>query len=94
MATETPAPDRAGRDRHLIKTIILAGVVLLVVAIAVVVAVIYATALNQYWFLHFPLGFFVLTQGALIFIVVVGLWYVRTQERIDQTRSESGELGR
>jgi hypothetical protein len=28
----------------------------------------------------------------LIFIVVSGFWYVRTQERIDRTRSENEEL--
>ncbi len=94
MATETPAPDHAVRDRHQIKTLILGGAVLLTVLIAVIVAIIYAGSLNQYWFLHFPLGYFLLTQGALIFIVVIGLWYVRTQERIDNTRNESRDLGR
>ncbi len=94
MATEAPAPDHAVRDRHQIKTVILGGAVLLIVLVAVILAIAYAGALNQYWFLHFPLGYFLLTQGALIFIVAIGLWYVRTQERIDNARNESGDLGR
>jgi putative solute:sodium symporter small subunit len=54
-------------------------------------AVVNAASLNQYWFLHFPLGFYLMAQGVLLFVVVSGFWYVRTQERIDRTRSESEE---
>lgn len=94
MATETPAPDHAVRDRHQIKTLMLGGAVLLTVLVAVILAIAYAGSLNQYWFLHFPLGYFLLTQGALIFVVVLGLWFVRTQEHIDHARSESEDHGR
>jgi putative solute:sodium symporter small subunit len=91
VTTEIPAPDHAGRDRHQLRTLILAGATLLAVLFAVVLAVVNAASLNQYWFLHFPLGFYLLAQGVLIFIVVSGFWYVRTQERIDRTRSENEE---
>jgi len=92
VATETPAPDHAGRFRHQLRTSILAGAVLFIALLAVILAVINAASLNQSWFLHFPLGFYLLAQGVLIFMVVVGFWFVRTQEHIDQTRSESREL--
>lgn len=92
MATETPVPDHAGRMRHQLRTSILAVAVLLAVLLAVISAVVNAASLNQYWFLHFPLGFYLLAQGVLIFVVVVGFWFVRTQEHIDQTRNESREI--
>jgi putative solute:sodium symporter small subunit len=59
---------------------------------AVTVAVIYAMPLNRLWFLHFPLGFYLLAQGLLIFAIVVAFWYVRVQERIDHTRSINEEI--
>lgn len=92
MATESPASDNAGRNRHQLRTLILAGAVLLAVPLAVILATVNAPSLNQYWFLHFPLGFYLLAQGVLIFVVAVGFWFVRTQEHIDRTRSESKEL--
>ncbi len=92
MTTEIPAGDHAGRDRHQLRTLILASATLLAVLFAVILAVINAASLNQYWFLHFPLGFYLLAQGVLIFIVVSGFWYVRTQERIDRTRSENEDI--
>jgi putative solute:sodium symporter small subunit len=92
VATEAPAPDHAGRARHQLRTSILAGAVLLAVLTAVILAVVNTASLNQYGFLNFPLGFYFLAQGVLIFVVVVGFWFIRTQEHIDQTRSESKEL--
>lgn len=82
----------AARGRHQLRTLVLAGAVLLVVLLAVVVAAIGADWLNRYWFLNFPLGFYLPAQGLLILIVVAGFWFVRTQERIDRARSESEEL--
>jgi putative solute:sodium symporter small subunit len=92
VATETPAPDHAGRFRHQLRTSILAGAVMLIVLLALILAVINAASLNQHWFLHFPLGFYLLAQGVLIFVVAIGFWFVRTQEHIDHTRNESREL--
>ena len=43
--------------------------------------------------MHFPLGFYLLAQGLLIFIVVVAFWFIRIQERIDLARSEREGLG-
>ena len=93
MATEVPVTEHAGRDRHQLRTLILAVAVLSIVLLAVLVAILNATWLNNYWFLHFPLGFYLLAQGLPIFIVVVTFWCVRVQEHIDHTRSTSGELG-
>ena len=49
-------------------------------------------ALNHFWFLHFPFGFYLLAQGLLFFTIVVSFWYVRVQERIDHTRSINEEI--
>ena len=58
----------------------------------VIVTILYAISLNRLWFLYFPLGFYLLAQGLLIFAIVVAFWYVRLQERIDHTRSINEEL--
>src|SRR6185369_1289416 len=79
VASEAPLSDRPARDRHQLRTAFL--------------AIGAATWLNQYGFLHFPLGFYLLAQGLLIFIVVATFWFVRLQDRLDQTRSENEELG-
>jgi putative solute:sodium symporter small subunit len=71
----------------------LAGAVLLIVLLTVILAVVNAAELNQYWFLHFPLGFYLLAQGLPISIVVVAFWFIPAQENIDRTRSETEEVG-
>ncbi len=93
VATELPASEHAGRDRHQLQTLILAVAILSAVLLAVFLAVTTASWLNQYGFLHFPLGFYLLAQGLLIFIVVATFWFIRLQDRIDRARSESEELG-
>ena len=92
MATSDPVSDPA-RDRHQLQTLILAVAVLSLVLLAVFLTVTVAPWLNQFGFLHFPLAFYLLAQGLLIFIVVVGFWFIRVQERIDLARSESEGLG-
>jgi putative solute:sodium symporter small subunit len=92
VGTEGSAAEQTGRDWYQLKTLILAVAILSFVLLAVVLVVIYATWLNQYWFLHFPLGFYLLAQGLLIVIVAVCFWFVRVQERLDQARSESEGL--
>ena len=87
MSTELPASEHAGRDRHQLRTLILGVAILSTVMLAVFLGVTTATWLNQYGFLHFPLGFYLLAQGLLIFIVVATFWFIRLQERIDQARS-------
>lgn len=93
MATEAPANDHPARDRHQIQTLILAVAILSTVLLAVFLVVTFASSLNHYGFLHFPLGFYLLAQGLLIFIVVMAFWFIRVQERIDLARSESEGLG-
>jgi len=84
--------ENAVRDRHQLRTLAVAITTIAVVLCAVAVAIIYAIALNRLWFLHFPLGFYLLAQGLLIFAVVIVFWYVRVQEGIDHTRSLNEEI--
>ena len=92
LATELPASEHPARDRHQLQTLILAVAILSVALLAVFLTVTAATWLNHFGFLHFPLGFYLLAQGLLIFIVAVAFWFIRVQERIDLARSESGEF--
>ena len=93
MATEVPANEHPARDRHQLQTLILAITLLLTALLAVLVVISGATWLNRYGFVHFPLGFYLLAQGLLIFIVIVAFWFIRIQERIDLARSEREGLG-
>jgi putative solute:sodium symporter small subunit len=93
VSVETEAPERKARDRHQLRTLVLAVTVLAGVLAVVLVAIAAATWLNRFWFLHYPLGFYVLAQGLIIFIVVCCFWFVRVQERIDRARGESEEIG-
>jgi putative solute:sodium symporter small subunit len=93
MATEVPVDDYPARDRHQIQTIILAAVILFTVLLAVILTVTSVAWFNLFGFLHFPIGFYLLAQGLLIFIVVMAFWFIRLQERIDLARSENEGLG-
>ena len=93
MATEVPANEHPARDRHQLQTLILAVTLLLTALLAVLVVIAGAPWLNRYSFVHFPLGFYLLAQGLLIFIVAVAFWFIRIQERIDLARSEREGLG-
>lgn len=90
MASEVP--EHSARDRHQVRTLVYAITVLVVVVAAIVIAAVTARSLNQYPFLFFPLGFYLLAQGLLIGIVAATFWFARAQERIDVARSESGEF--
>jgi len=93
VATEVPANQHPARDRHQLQTLILAITLLLTALLAVLVVIAGAPWLNRYSFVHFPLGFYLLAQGLLIFIVAVAFWFIRIQERIDLARSEREGLG-
>jgi len=93
VATEVPANGHPARDRHQLQTLILAITLLLTALLAVLVVIAGAPWLSRYSFVHFPLGFYLLAQGLLIFIVVVAFWFIRIQERIDLARSEREGLG-
>ncbi|MGI8725847.1 MAG: DUF4212 domain-containing protein [Methyloceanibacter sp.] len=90
MASE--APEQSARDRHQIRTLLYAIAVLVLMLLAVVMTILAAQQLNQYPFLFFPLGFYMLAQGLLIFIVAATFWFARAQQRIDTERSESAEF--
>ena len=93
MASEAPLTDHPARDRHQLRTLLLAVAILSIVLLAVFLTVTTATWLNQYGFLHFPLGFYLLAQGLFILIVVATFWFVRIQDRLDEARAENEELG-
>jgi len=93
VTTQMPETEHAVRDRHQLRTLAVAITTLSAVLCAVIGTIVYALSLNRLWFLHYPLGFYLLAQGLLIFAVVVGFWYVRVQERIDHTRSVTEEIG-
>ena len=93
MATEVPVDDYPARDRHQIQTVILAAVILHHGPLAVIFVVAAISWFNRFGFLHFPIGFYLLAQGLLIFIVVMAFWFIRLQERLDLARSESEGLG-
>jgi putative solute:sodium symporter small subunit len=90
--TEHAVSEHAVRDRHQLRTLAAAIVALSAVFGGVIVTIVYAHSLNRLWFLNFPLGFYLLAQGLLIFAIVVAFWYVRVQERIDHTRNLTEEL--
>jgi putative solute:sodium symporter small subunit len=92
VATDVPVSDNPVRDRHQLKTLILAVATIVTILLAIGLAIAGVSVLDQYWFLHFPLGFYLLAQGVFIFTVAVGFWFIRIQEHIDQSRSESEEL--
>ena len=93
MATEVPVDDYPARDRHQIQTFILAAVILVTILAAVILTVTTALWFNQFGFLNFPIGFYLLAQGLLVFIVAMVFWFIRLQERLDLARSESEGLG-
>jgi len=93
VASEAPLTDHPARDRHQLRTLILAVAILSTVLLAVFLTVTTATWLNQYGFLHFPLGFYLLAQGLFILIVVATFWFVRIQDRLDEARAENEEIG-
>lgn len=84
--------ENAARDRHQLRTLAVAITSVTVVLFTVAVAILYAIPLNRIWFLNFPLGFYLLAQGLILFAVFVTFWYVRVQERIDLTRSMNEEI--
>lgn len=92
MAEPDTEIENAARDQHQLRTLVVAITTISAVLGAVTVAIIYAMALNHFWFLHFPFGFYLLAQGLLFFTIVVSFWYVRVQERIDHTRSINEEI--
>ena len=85
--------DHPARDRHQLRTLLLAVAILSTVLLTVFLTVTTATWLNQYGFLHFPLGFYLLAQGLFILIVVATFWFVRIQDRLDEARAENEEIG-
>lgn len=84
--------ENAARDRHQLRTLTVAITTISVVLSMIAATIVYVIALNQLWFLHFPLGFYLLAQGLLFFVVFIGFWYVRAQERIDHTRAMNEEI--
>ena len=94
VTAEVPeTTETAVRDRHQLRTLAVAVTTISALLCGVVITILYAVSLNRLWFLHFPLGYYLLAQGLLIFAVFVTFWYVRVQERIDHTRSVNEDIG-
>lgn len=83
--------EQPGRDRHRRRTLTLAAMALLAVLGGVVAAVAYVGVLDQFGFLRFPLGFYLLAQGLLFAVAAAAFWATGAQERIDRAYSESEE---
>lgn len=82
----------SGRDRHRLKTALLAAASIVIVLGSVIAVVATTGVLDEIGFLRFPLGFYLVAQGLLIGIVVVCFWSAAAQERIDRSLSESEEF--
>ena len=91
MAIEGPEPVDLARSRHQIQTLILAVATIAIALFAVIGVVATFSWFDRFAFLHFPLGFYLLAQGLLIFMVVMAFWFIRVQERIDEARAEGEE---
>ncbi len=91
MAVEGREHADPARSHHQIQTLILAVATISIVLFAVIGVVATFSWFNRFAFLHFPLGFYLLAQGLLIFIVVMAFWFIRVQERIDESRAQSEE---
>jgi putative solute:sodium symporter small subunit len=81
--------DNPARDRHQRRTLILAVTVLAGVLAAVMLAVAAAAGLNEYRFLRFPLGFYLLAQALLVGITAASFWFAHRQDAIDDERRET-----
>lgn len=92
MSADPAVTEHEARNRHQMRTLVLAVFVLAAIAAAVILTATAIGWLDQYWFLHFPLGFYLVAQGLLILIVAAGFWYVRMQERLDRRRFETEEI--
>lgn len=78
-------PDLSGAAiLHWRRTRRLAGAILVIWLIAGFGVHLFAPALNHIHFWGFPLGFFLAAQGSLVVFVLLLLWYVRAQHRIDR----------
>jgi putative solute:sodium symporter small subunit len=78
----TPAPPSA--EAYWRKTSVLMWTMLALWAIASFGIHAFASALNRYTFLGFPLGFYMAAQGSLIVFVVMLFWFAWRQNRIDE----------
>jgi len=91
MAVEGPEHVDPARGRHQIQTLILAVATLSIVLFGIIGVVATFSWFDRFAFLHFPLGFYLLAQGLLIFMVAMAFWFIRVQERIDEARAEREE---
>lgn len=65
-------------------TLVLTTVVLAIWFMVIFFSAYFATSLNQFVFLGFPLGFYIFAQGALIiFLILIGA-YVMIMNRLDR----------
>lgn len=67
------------------------GIALVIFAAFFVGAPLLAPLLNQFYFLRFPVGFFVVAQGTVLVVIALIYWFSRRQARIDQRFNVTGD---
>lgn len=82
-ASSEPPVDPVTAARYWSKTSGLMWTMLVIWFIAGFGVHFFATTLNAYTFLGFPLGFYMAAQGSLIVFVVMLFWFARRQNAID-----------
>lgn len=65
-------------------TQMLTAVVLTIWFMVIFLSAYFATSLNQFVFLGFPLGFYIFAQGALIIFLLLIIAYVAIMNRLDR----------
>lgn len=72
------------RRQHRLWTMVLAAGILAPVLILCFIAPSVSDSLNQYHFLRFPAGFYLLAQGAFLIFVALIFWIDLRQEDVDR----------
>jgi len=72
------------RKYHRIATMLLAAATLIVVSLTVMLVPIFSSSLDEYSLLGFPVGFYLVAQGAIIFFIAAIFWCAGRQEWIDR----------
>ncbi len=76
--------DKQQRPSHWRKTSGLMAMVMAGLAVGVLLMPLLTDPLNRLVILSFPLGFYVIAQGAVIVSIVAAFWFANHQERLDR----------
>ena len=84
--------DQQHRKSHWRGTSALAGYILLLLGLAIAGATWFTGLLDAFRFIGFPLGFFLVSQGILIAMIILVSWHVGRQERIDLVHGAAEDI--